>query len=99
MTIAGLVVFVDYPESQVTKPRFEAAAGTQSNTRDLAYGFRHSALKLTGLPETLTRATFTLCDGARAPAASSFTCKVLDASDDRGNVYDPSKLTCAVVVP
>jgi hypothetical protein len=55
-------------------------------------------VKLGGLPTTLASVSFQTCDGAPAATAADFTCTVTDASDDLGNVVDPSTLSCAVTV-
>jgi cysteine-rich repeat protein len=99
-TISGLGIFVDYPEGKVRN----AAKGTlpfgvSIDLNDLTYAFSIEALKLGGLPATLAPITFQTCDGAAAATAGDFTCTVTDASDDLGNVVDPSTLSCAITVP
>jgi hypothetical protein len=99
-TISGLGFFVDYPEGKVTAAtKGTPPFGVSIDLNDLLYAFSVEALKLGGLPATLTPVTFQTCDGAAAATAGDFTCTVTDASDDLGNVVDPSTLSCAVTVP
>jgi cysteine-rich repeat protein len=98
-TISGLGYFVDYPEGKVggltTTPPF----GTSVNVNDLGYGFTANAVKLGGLPSPMLTLAFKTCQGAAAATAADFSCTVTDASDDLGDVIDPSLVTCAVTVP
>jgi hypothetical protein len=99
-TISGLGFFVDYPEGKITAATKGAPPfGVSIDLNDLLYGFSVEALKLGGLPATLTPVTFQTCNGAAAATAGDFTCTVTDASDDLGNVVDPATLSCAVTVP
>jgi hypothetical protein len=99
-TISGLGFFVDYPEGKITAAtKGSPPFGVSIDLNDLLYAFSVEALKLGGLPATLTPVTFQTCDGAAAATAGDFTCSVTDASDDLGNVVDPSTLSCAVTVP
>jgi hypothetical protein len=99
-TISGLGFFVDYPEGKVTAAtKGTPPFGVSIDLNDLLYAFSVEALKLGGLPATLTPVTFQTCNGAAAATAGDFTCTVTDASDDLGNVVDPSTLSCAVTVP
>ena len=74
--------------------------GVNINLTDLLYGFSFVATKTSGgLPAAVTPVIFQTCVGAGAATAGDFTCTVTDASDDLGNVVDPSTLSCAVTVP
>ena len=99
-TISGLGFFVDYPEGKITAAtKASPPFGVSVDLNDLVYAFSVEALKLGGLPATLTPVTFQTCNGAAAPTAGDFTCTVTDASDDLGNVVDPTTLSCAVTIP
>jgi hypothetical protein len=99
-TISGLGIFVDYPEGKIRNAmKGTPPFGVSVDLNDLIYAFSIEVLKLGGLPSTLTPITFQTCDGAAAATAGDFTCTVTDASDDLGNVVDPSTLSCAVTVP
>jgi cysteine-rich repeat protein len=98
-TISGLGYFVDYPEGKVTNPTTTAPFGVSNDVNQLGYGCTVEAVKLGGLPPTLLTLTFQTCQGAPGAVAADFHCKVTDASDDNGNVVDPSTVTCAVTVP
>ena len=98
-TISGLGYFVDYPEGKITSPDTTAPFGVSNDVNQLGYGFTVEAVKLGGLPSPLLTLTFQTCQGAPAATAADFTCKVTDASDDLGNVVDPTTVTCAVTVP
>jgi len=98
-TISGLGFFVDYPEGKVSAPAATAGFGVSNSFNDLGYGFTDNAVKIGGLPTSLVALTFQTCQGAPAATAADFSCTVTDASDDDGNVVDPSKLTCTVTVP
>jgi cysteine-rich repeat protein len=97
--IAGLGYFVDYPEGKVTAPGATAPFGVSNSLNDLGYGFNDNEVKVTGLPSPMLTLTFETCQGAPAATAADFSCTVTDASDDSGNVVDPSLITCAVTVP
>jgi cysteine-rich repeat protein len=98
-TISGLGYFVDYPEGKVRNPTVTPAFGVSSSVNDLGYGFTANALKLGGLPSPLVTLSFQTCLGAAAATQGEFSCKVTDASDDLGNVVDPTTVTCTVTVP
>jgi cysteine-rich repeat protein len=99
VTIAGLGIFVDYPEGKAAFPTVTVGFGVGNSTNDLGYGFTAEPLKLTGLPNPVLRATYKNCEGASAPVAADFSCTVTDASDDLGNIVDPSAVTCSVTIP
>ena len=89
-----------------TIPRGRSAAwprsapfGVSADVNDLGYGFTADAVKIGGLPSPMLTLTFKTCQGAPAATAADFSCTVTDASDDDGNVVDPSPVTCAVTVP
>jgi cysteine-rich repeat protein len=98
-TISGLGYFVDYPEGKVGGLATSAPPGVSANVNDLGYGFTANAVKIGGLPSPMLTLTFKTCQGAPAATAADFSCTVTDASDDDGNVVDPSLVTCAVSVP
>jgi len=99
-TISGLGFFVDYPEGKITNPSHGTLPfGESADFNFLGYGFTVEALKLGGLPSPLFPLLFQTCQGAPAATAADFSCKVTDASDDMGNVVDPTTITCAVTVP
>jgi hypothetical protein len=54
---------------------------------------------LEGLPSPLASVVFQACEDAPAATTADFTCTVTDASDDQGNVVDPSTLSFAATVP
>jgi hypothetical protein len=99
VTISGLSFLVDYPEDKVSKPTFTAKFGVSIAKNDLTWGYSGNAIKLGGLPLPFLTATFETCQGASAPAASDFSCKVTDASDDNGNSVNPATVTCTVTIP
>jgi cysteine-rich repeat protein len=98
-TIAGLSIFVDYPEGKVGTLSVVNGFQVSGSANNLGYGFNDSLLKLSGLPATPLTLNFKTCQGAPAAVAGDFACVVTDASDDLGNVVDPSTLTCTVTVP
>src|SRR5262245_3447310 len=97
--ISGIAYSVDYPEGKVSNPTATAPFGVSNSFNDLGTGFTDNAVKLGGLPSSLLTLSFLTCQGAPVATAGDFTCTVTDASDDLGDVVDPSKLTCAVTVP
>jgi cysteine-rich repeat protein len=97
--IAGLGIFVDYPEGKVGGPTFTNSFGVGNVTVDLGYGFNASPIKTTGLPTPFMGANYKTCQGAPAAVASDFTCTVTDASDDGGNVVPANQVTCSVTIP
>jgi hypothetical protein len=101
-TISGLSVFVTYPEGKVAAPGNSPqhpVFGVSLDLNDLSYAFTANAVKSGGLPTAFANLVFETCDGASAPTPGDFNCTVTDASDDDGNVVDPSTLTCGVTVP
>jgi hypothetical protein len=99
-TIAGIGLFVYYPEGKVTASTKGASVfGVSLDLSDLTYAFSANAIKQGGLPSPLAHVAFEPCSGAPAPTSGDFRCIVTDASDPDGNVVDPSTLTCGVTVP
>ena len=98
-TISGLGIFVDYPEGKVSQPVAANSFGVAGSLNNLGYGFNDNLIKTGGLPSTLMSLTFKTCQGAPAAVQGDFNCVVTDASDDDGNVVDPSTITCTVTVP
>ena len=107
ISIAGITVFVDYPEGKVSLPGSGgSASGSISNTppgafatvNDLDHALREVIASGGAIsPGLLFRMNFQACAGAPAPDAGDFTCVVTDASDPLGNTV--SGVTCAVSVP
>jgi cysteine-rich repeat protein len=105
--VAGLTVFVDYPEGKVSLPGSGASAsGAITNTPPGAFAqvndFDHALREVIAsgsaiTPGLLFRMNFEACTGAPAPVAGDFTCQVTDASDPLGNTV--TGVTCAVTVP
>jgi len=95
-TVAGLNIFVDYPEGLISSLTFTCCGSLV----DLGYGFNAQSINTSGLPATLLTLGFKTCQGAPSlPVAADFACVVTDASDDIGNPLDPSTFTCSVTVP
>src|SRR5262249_38916436 len=101
--VAGIGIFVDYPEGKVASPpAVTRAFQVSGNTSDLGYGFNGSYIKTSGLPSDpspILTLSFNTCQAAPAAVAADFHCVVTDASDDIGNVLDPATFTCTVTVP
>ena len=97
--VLHITVNNNLPEGEITNPSTTAPFGVSNDVNQLGYGFTVEAVKLGGLPSPLLTLTFKTCQGAPAATAADFTCKVTDASDDLGNVVDPTTVTCAVTVP
>jgi hypothetical protein len=104
--IAGITVFVDYPEGKVTLPGSGASAsGSISNTPPSAFAtandFDHALREVIAsgsaiTPGLLFRMNFQACQGAPAPTPGEFACLVTDASDPLGNTV--VGVTCTVSV-
>ena len=101
VTIAGISYLVDYPEDKVSKPTFAAKFGVSIATKDLSWGYSGNAIQgqANALPSPFMTATFETCEGAQAPTASDFSCKVTDASDNNGNAVNPTTVSCTVTIP
>ncbi len=99
VTISGVGAFVDYPEGEVAFPTFSNAFGVSNVTTDVTYGFNAEAIKLGGLPKPFMHMTFAQCTGAATPNAADFACTVTDATDDAGDVVDPTTVSCAITIP
>src|SRR5581483_4408620 len=99
-TLAGVTVFVDYPEGEVANLTVSHPFGVTGVSNDLGYGVKDAAVKLAGLPANFATLTFaSRCQGAAAPTAADFTCTVEDAADPNGNTVDPRTVTCSVSIP
>jgi hypothetical protein len=106
-SVAGITVFVDYPEGKVSLPGSGgSASGSISNTPPGAFAtandFDHAMREVIAsgsaiTPGLLFRMNFQGCTGASAPSAGEFTCTVTDASDPLGNTL--AGVTCAVTIP
>jgi cysteine-rich repeat protein len=99
VTIAGLTVFLDYPEGKVNAPTFSVVFGVGNVTNDLGYGVTATPIKVSGLPTVFIKPTYKTCTGAPAATPADFKCTVTDASDDGGNVVPADQVTCAVTIP
>src|SRR5262249_34432180 len=99
-TIAGISIFVDYPEGLIGSLVATNAFLVSGSANDLGYGFTDALLKTSGLPSPVLTLGFKTCQGAPSlPVLGDFSCVVTDASADFGNVVDPSTLSCAVTIP
>ena len=111
--VAGIVVFVDYPEGLVSIPGSGGAppvpshisgnpAGTSAVPNDLDHALRAVVTENTPgatMPAgQLFRINFETCQGAPAPTAGQFTCTVLSASNSAGGDIT-ANVTCSVSVP
>jgi cysteine-rich repeat protein len=104
ITVAGLQVFVDYPEGKVHAPSVSHPFGVNGSASDLGYGINDALVKNppAALPSTIMTINFAnLCQGASAAVAADFSCVVTDASDDASNAIDLSAhpIPCSVTVP
>jgi cysteine-rich repeat protein len=107
ISVAGITVFVDYPEGKVNLPGSGgSASGSITNTPPGAFAtpndFDHALREVIAsggpiTPGLLFRMNFQGCTGASAPSAGEFTCTVTDASDPLGNTL--TGVTCAVSIP
>lgn len=107
VNVAGITVFVDYPEGKVNLPGSgPSASGSISDTPPGAFAqvndFDHALREVIAsggpiAPGLLFRMNFQACVGAPAPTPGDFTCVVTDASDPLGNTV--TGVTCAVTVP
>ena len=106
--VAGLTLFVDYPEGQVIVPGSGSSipsgiitdlpgfALAQAN--DLDYALQAALIDSFNFPDGLAfRIHFETCMGESAPTNGDFTCTVLGASDDTG--ASVPGVTCTVTVP
>jgi cysteine-rich repeat protein len=103
-TVGGLGLFVDYPEAQVRKPMIHLSSGVSGVVHDRDYGLTEELIDTAGTgfpgdPGALFQMNFQDCQGATPPLATDFTCTVEDASDEIGNVLDPSTISCTVTIP
>jgi cysteine-rich repeat protein len=111
--VAGIVVFVDYPEGLVSIPGSGGTppvpshvsgnpAGTSAVPNDLDHALRAVVTENTPgatMPAgQLFRINFETCQGAPAPTAGQFTCTVLSASNNAGGDIT-ANVTCSVSVP
>jgi cysteine-rich repeat protein len=107
--VAGLTVFVDYPEGQVTIPGSGNQAsvvasisslprGAFGSPNDFDWALLEAVASASPFPSNrLFVITFEDCQCATPPEPADFTCTVTDASDQNGNVLDG--VTCAVTSP
>jgi hypothetical protein len=108
--VAGITVFLDYPDAKTSIPGSgnqsavvssikNLPSNTISSPNDLDYGLLEGVL--TSSPPIpagrLFTVTFQHCSGAPALAASDFNCVVKDASDNFGNPI--TGVTCSVSIP
>jgi hypothetical protein len=107
ISVAGITVFVDYPEGKVSLPGSgSSASGSITDTPPGAFAtvndFDHALREVIAsggaiAPGLLFRMNFQACVGAPAPTPGDFICLVTDASDPLGNTL--TGVTCAVTVP
>jgi hypothetical protein len=99
VTIAGLVISVEYPSRKVAAPAFSPAAGVGNVTNDEGDRFTAAPIKVSGLPNPFMHATYKTCQGALVAVSSDFKCTVTDASDAGGNVVESRLVSCLVTLP
>lgn len=104
ITVAGLQIFVDYPEGKVHGPSVTHPFGVNGSATDLGYGLNDAVVKNppAALPSTFMTINFAnLCQGASAAVAGDYSCTVTDASDDQSNSIDLAAhpISCSVSVP
>jgi hypothetical protein len=109
LAVAGVTVFVDYPEGQIVIPGTGGATsvkqsisnvpqGAFSAPNDLDYALRESVASSSALPEgRIFTVQFQDCQGATPPTPADFTCTVESASDPDGNSVPG--VTCSVSAP
>jgi len=105
--VAGITVFLDYPDAKTSIPGSGSGVGASiknlpggvlSSPNDLDYGLIEGVVSLSALtPGRLFSVTFQNCPGAPALAASDFHCVVKDASDTLGNTV--AGVSCSVSIP
>ena len=107
--VAGITVFVDYPDTKclipgsgnssgVTSSITNLPSGALSQPNDLDYGLLEAVLRGSAIPAGLLfRLTVQRCPGAPALVASDFKCVVKDASDPTGHAV--TGVACSVSVP
>jgi cysteine-rich repeat protein len=106
--VAGITVFIDYPEGKVSIP---GSGGSVSpgiitdlpgfafgQTNDLDHALIQAVVDGSSFPAGLLfRIHFETCAGATPPAAGEFTCTVQSAGDP--NLQPVPGVTCSVAVP
>ena len=105
--VAGITVFLDYPDAKTSIPGSGSGVGsniknlpggTLPSPNDLDYGLIEGVVSLTAIqPGRLFTVTFQNCPGAGPLATSDFQCVVKDASDTLGNTV--TGVTCSVSIP
>jgi hypothetical protein len=107
--VAGVTVFVDYPDTKclipgsgsssgVTSSITNLPSGALSQPNDLDYGLLEAVLRGTAIsPGLLFRLTLQRCPGAPALVAGDFKCVVKGATNPQGQSV--SGVTCSVSVP
>jgi cysteine-rich repeat protein len=106
--VAGITVFLDYPEGEVSIPGSGASVPSgiitdlpgfafgQSN--DLDHALIQAVVDSSAFPSgQLFKVHFETCDGAPAPTAGEFSCQVLAAGD--ASLQPISGVTCSVSIP
>ena len=106
--VAGLTVYLEYPEGKVSLPGMgsdqsvqDRISGTPSNSlttpNDLDYALIMGVVKTTAIPQgQLFIAQFDNCTGAQRSTSAEFPCTVTDASDPNGTTL--TSVTCSAVV-
>jgi cysteine-rich repeat protein len=108
--VAGLTLFVDYPEGKVSIPGSgsNVPSGIITNlpgfalgqTNDLDYAVQEVLIDSFNFPDGLAFSIhFETCMGQSAPTAGEFTCTVLGASADTGDPVQGVTCTASVVGP
>jgi cysteine-rich repeat protein len=112
-TLAGMLVLLDYPEGKIvvsgSGPTATGISGLPGDTtfipNDLDHALRLAINKNTpftgfGTSGQLFKVDFLTCEGASAPVAGEFTCKVLGANGPAPAFADlTAGTTCTVTVP
>jgi cysteine-rich repeat protein len=106
--VAGITVFLDYPEGQVNIPGSGAGVPTGiitdlpgfafGQTNDLDHALIQAVVDAEAFPAgQLFNIHFQTCAGAPAPTAGQFTCTVQTAGDV--NLVPIPGVTCSVALP
>jgi cysteine-rich repeat protein len=106
--VAGITVFVEYPEGDVSIPGSGASVPTGvitnlppfafGQTNDLDHALIQAVVETASFPAGLLfEIHFETCAGAPAPTSGDFACTVLTAGD--ANLQPIAGVTCSVVIP
>jgi hypothetical protein len=109
LTLLGLTLFVQYPDSVVQIPSSgndapviarvssDTFPGPALNDRDYGLTFVGTNIFGTGQGTAMT-IEFDVCSGAKLPAAGSFSCLVQEATDELVTTVT-EQVSCSVVIP